>query len=121
LTYANAGHNRPLWVQSSTGQVHELAAHGIALGVQKAIKLEEREIDVAPGDTLVFYTDGVTDAMDSAGQLFDVERLRAAVVASPPVSAQQVLSAVVDAIGVFTGGAPQSDDLTLVVARRHPA
>ena len=119
LTYANAGHNRPLWVQSGTGQVHELAAHGIALGVQKAIKLEEREIDVVPGDTLVFYTDGVTDAMDSAGQLFDVERLRAAVVASPPVSAQQVLSAVVDAIGTFTGGAPQSDDLTLLVVRRR--
>ena len=119
LTYANAGHNRPLWVQSGTGQVHELAAHGIALGVQKAIKLEEREIDVAPGDTLIFYTDGVTDAMDRAGQLFDVERLRAAVVAGPPVSAQQALSAVVDAIGTFTGGAPQSDDLTLLVVRRR--
>ncbi len=120
LTYANAGHNRPLWLQIRSGEIQEVTAPGIALGVLEDIELEEREIDVAPGDLLVFYTDGVTEAMNTGGQQFDGERLRAAVAANPDASAQQILSAVVDAVRAFTGDAPQSDDLTLFVAKRCP-
>lgn len=121
LTYANAGHERPLLRQSSSGEIQELTARGIVLGVFEHIELEEREIDVAPGDVLVFYTDGVTEAMNSDGQQFGGERLRTTVAAIPDASAQQILSAVVDAVGAFTGDAPQSDDLTLLVVKRHPA
>ncbi|MBE9471113.1 MAG: SpoIIE family protein phosphatase [Chloroflexi bacterium] len=120
LTYANAGHNRPLWLQVRSGEIQEVTARGIALGVLESIELEEREIDVAPGDLLVFYTDGVTEAMNTSGQQFDGERLRAAVTANPDASAQQILSAVVDAVRAFTGDTPQSDDLTLFVAKRCP-
>jgi len=120
LTYANAGHNRPLWLQVRSGEIQEVTARGIALGVLEDIELEEREIDVAPGDLLVFYTDGVTEAMNTSGQQFDGERLRAAVTANPDASAQQILSAVVDAVRAFTGDTPQSDDLTLFVAKRCP-
>jgi sigma-B regulation protein RsbU (phosphoserine phosphatase) len=120
LTYANAGHNRPLWLQSGSGEIQELAAQGIVLGILKDIELEEREIDVAPGDVLVFHTDGVTEAMDIVGQQFGEERLRAAVAATPNASAQQIISAVVDAVRTFTGDASQSDDLTLLVVRRRP-
>jgi len=120
LTYANAGHNRPLWLQVRSGEIQEVTAPGIVLGVLEDIELEEREIDVAPGDLLVFYTDGVTEAMNTGGQQFDGERLRAAVAANPDASAQQILSAVVDAVRAFTGDAPQSDDLTLFVAKRCP-
>ncbi len=120
LTYANAGHNRPLWVQISSGEIQELAARGIVLGVLEDIELEEREIDVAPGDLLVFYTDGVTEAMNTDGQQFGRERLRAAVAATPEASAQHIIAAVVDAVRAFTGDAPQSDDLTLLVVKRCP-
>lgn len=120
LTYANAGHNRPLWVQSSSGDIQELAAQGIVLGILEDIELGERQIDVAPGDFLVFYTDGVTEAMSADGQEFGQERLRAAVAATPDASPQQIISAVVDAVNVFTGDAPQADDLTLLVVKRHP-
>ena len=120
LTYANAGHNRPLWLQVRSGEIQEVTARGIALGVLEDIELEEREIDVAPGDLLVFYTDGVTEAMNTSGQQFDGERLRAAVIANPDASAQQILSAVVDAVRAFTGDTPQSDDITLFVAKRCP-
>jgi serine phosphatase RsbU (regulator of sigma subunit) len=121
LTYANAGHNPPLWLQISSGEIQELTAQGIVLGLLEDIELEEREIDVAPGDVLVFYTDGVTEAMDVVGQQFGEERLRAAVAATPNASAQQVISAVVDAVQAFTGDAPQSDDLTLLVVKRAPS
>ncbi len=120
LTYANAGHSRPLWLQSGSGEVQELAARGIILGSFEDIELEEREIEVAPGDVLLFHTDGVTEAMDSDGQPFGQGRLRQAVEAIPDASAQHILSAVVDAVNAFSGDVPQSDDLTLVVVKRHP-
>jgi serine phosphatase RsbU (regulator of sigma subunit) len=120
LTYANAGHNRPLWLRVGPGEIQELAAHGIALGVLEDIELQEREIDVAPGDLLVFYTDGVTEAMDADGQPFGVERLRQVLAADPGASADQAVSAVVDAVRAFTGDAPQSDDIAIFVVRRGP-
>jgi sigma-B regulation protein RsbU (phosphoserine phosphatase) len=121
LTYANAGHNRPLWLQIARGEFQELAARGIVLGIFENIELEEREIEVTPGDFLIFYTDGVTEAMNAEDELFGEERLRAAVAAAAPeASAQQVLEAVVDAVNAFTGDTPQSDDLTLFVVQRHP-
>jgi sigma-B regulation protein RsbU (phosphoserine phosphatase) len=85
------------------------------------VELEEREIDVSPGDVLMFYTDGVTEAMDAGGRPFGVERLRAAVAADPDASAEQIVSAVEQALGAFTGDAPQSDDVALFVLRRRAA
>jgi serine phosphatase RsbU (regulator of sigma subunit) len=120
LTYANAGHNRPLWLQVGTGQIQELAARGIALGVLEDAELEERAIDIAPGDILVFYTDGVTEAMDADGQQFGTERLRQVVAANRGATAPQVLAAVEDAVRTFTGDTPQSDDIALFVVRRCP-
>jgi serine phosphatase RsbU (regulator of sigma subunit) len=120
LAYANAGHNRPLWLRSGTGQIQELAARGIALGVLEDVELEEREIDVTPGDLLVFYTDGVTEAMDADGQQFGAERLHQVLAANAGGSAQQMLAAVEDAVSAFTGDTLQSDDIALFVVRRCP-
>jgi sigma-B regulation protein RsbU (phosphoserine phosphatase) len=121
LAYTNAGHNPPLWIQSATGQVQELHAQGIVLGIFEEVELEEREIDVAPGDYLVFYTDGVTEAMDPNHVPFDQKRLETAIAASAGGSAQEVLDGIVAAVRAFTGDIPQSDDLTLFVVRRLPS
>jgi serine phosphatase RsbU (regulator of sigma subunit) len=118
LVYANAGHNRPLWLQAATGKFEELAARGIVLGAMQGIELEECEIEVAPGDLLVFYTDGVTEAMDARHELFEIERLRASVATTAHASVQQILEAVVSAVHAHTGGVPQSDDMALIAARR---
>jgi serine phosphatase RsbU (regulator of sigma subunit) len=121
LAYANGGHIWPLWLRSASGEVQTLAARGIILGVFSDIELEEREIEVSPGDLLVFYTDGVTEARGADGQMFDEERLRAAVASNPEASAQQVLQAIVEAVEAFVGDIPQADDLTLfVIKRRRP-
>ena len=120
VVHANAGHPRPLWWQAATGRLQSLGGRGIALGVLGEIELEECESDVAPGDLLVFYTDGVTEAMDADKQQFGLERLQTAVTASPAASAKQVLEKVVGSVQAFVGDVPQSDDLTLFVVRRCP-
>ncbi len=127
MTYANAGHCRPLWFQAATGRLQELTAQGIILGVfpgpelrELGIRIEEREISVEPGDLLVFYTDGVTEAMDEHRQRFGEERLWATLGTCMGASAQDVLEAIVAAVRAFTGDIPQSDDLTLLVMRRSP-
>ncbi len=119
LVYANGGHNQPLWLRVATGECQALMARSFILGMFKDIELEERQIDIACGDLLIFYTDGVTEVRDASGQLFGEERLRVTVAANPDASAQQVLQAIVEAVRTFAGDTPQSDDLTLFVVKRQ--
>jgi serine phosphatase RsbU (regulator of sigma subunit) len=121
LVYANAGHNRPLWLRVATGECQQLAARGIILGMLEEIELEERQVELAPGDLVVFYTDGVTEAMDADEQMFGEARLQKVLAANARAGAQQVLQAVVEAIRAFTGDTPQSDDLTLFVVKCCPS
>ncbi len=118
LAYANAGHNRPLWLRVATGEFQELAADGLVLGVFEDVDFEERVINVAPGDLLVFYTDGVSEAMNAEGQLFGEDGLRTAIPADRDAKAQGVLQAIIEAVNSFTGDVPQSDDFTLFVVKR---
>jgi sigma-B regulation protein RsbU (phosphoserine phosphatase) len=119
LIYANAGHNEPLWLRSATDECQELAARGIVLGAFKDIPLEERQIEVAPGDLLIFYTDGVTEAMNATSQMFGEERLRAIVRANAGASAEQVCQAVLQALDNFIKDTPPSDDITLLIVKRQ--
>ena len=118
LRYSIAGHNRPLWLRAGSDVCEEVTGRGIVLGIFEEIDLEEREIEIAPGDVLVFYTDGITEAMDVNHRLFSEERLMALINAHPEASPQKLLEAIISAVHTFTGPAPQSDDLTLYVVRR---
>jgi len=89
------------------------------LGIFPDIELEEHEIEVAPGDLIVFYTDGVTEARNVDGDMFEEERLGSVAAANPEASAQQVVQSIVEAVQSFIGSAPQSDDLTLFVVKRQ--
>jgi sigma-B regulation protein RsbU (phosphoserine phosphatase) len=120
LVFANAGHNPPLWVEGTSGQVRELVAKGIVLGVLDEIDLDEGEIDLAPGDFLVFYTDGVTESMDPSQEMFGEERLQKVVGDLGQASAKQVTEAVVDAVKAHTGDVSPFDDITLLVVKRCP-
>jgi sigma-B regulation protein RsbU (phosphoserine phosphatase) len=120
LVYANAGHSPPLWLRAATGDIQTLNAPGIALGIFRDAELEDRDIQVAPGDLLVFYTDGVTEGMYASRDLFGEERLQATVAANANANAQEVLDAILDAVREFAGEGEQSDDLTLFVVRRSP-
>jgi sigma-B regulation protein RsbU (phosphoserine phosphatase) len=119
--YTNAGHNPPLWWHE--GQCQELTHHGIVLGVLPQIELPQHEVMISPGDVLLFYTDGVTEAMTADFEEFGEERLQTAVsvalAAHPSATAQEILEAVRQAIRIFTGNAPQHDDFTLFVVKRE--
>ena len=120
LVYANAGHNRPLVQRADTGEIQELVSEGIALGAVPGIELEQRTIDLAPGDLLVLYTDGVTEAMDAGYRQFGMGRLREAMEACAGASAQEAVDSIVGELKAFAGDVQQSDDITILIARRCP-
>jgi sigma-B regulation protein RsbU (phosphoserine phosphatase) len=118
VTYACAGHDRPLWVDSRTQRVSIIEGKGLVLGVFNGTVIEERVIEIASGDFLIFYTDGVTEARRADREFFELERLVSTVSAARCGSAKEMIEIVVSAVESFTMGNPQTDDLTLVVARR---
>jgi serine phosphatase RsbU (regulator of sigma subunit)/putative methionine-R-sulfoxide reductase with GAF domain len=120
LVYANAGHLPPL-VWRYGAQVTERAGKGgLALGVMEHSYVPEQTIDLEPGDSLILYTDGVTDAASPAGDTFGAERLRRVIQESGSISAQSLLRAVDTSVVAFAGGTAPADDLTLAVLRRLP-
>jgi serine phosphatase RsbU (regulator of sigma subunit) len=117
VAYANAGHNYPLLVRAS-GDVETLRASGIVLGTFADVQLQERETALEPGDMLIFYTDGITEAMNPDNEEFGEARLVAAALAQRDQSSANIVAAILGAVETFIGDAPQSDDLTLVVVKR---
>ncbi len=117
LTYANAGHNPPLWIHAD-GQVEKLTRTGIALGVTDNREMFERTIRLSAGDCVLFYTDGLTEAFSADHVLFGEARLLDAIRAAESSSANSLLDAVESSVNDFIGSAPLSDDLTMLVVRR---
>jgi serine phosphatase RsbU (regulator of sigma subunit) len=120
LIFSNAGHNPALLRRTDDGSFEELTTHGIILGAFEGIELEDQRIDMRPGDLLVLYTDGVTEAINPNEQEFGVPRLRDVLSALADASAQEILAGVVDAVDAFASDAPPFDDLTLVIVKRLP-
>jgi phosphoserine phosphatase RsbU/P len=116
LTYANGGHNPPLLL-GENGRRHLLNGQGMALGVLPDITVQQNRIQVQPGDTILFYTDGVTEAMNEDYDEFGLERLEITAVQHRKQPAQEILNAITQAIRDHAGGTPQFDDITLVVMK----
>jgi serine phosphatase RsbU (regulator of sigma subunit) len=117
VAFCNAGHNPPIIVRKS-GEVEELQGGGPVLGILRSIEYDEYRVHLDVGDTLLIYSDGVTEAANVQGDEFDTERLGEAVARSRTRSAAEIMAEVNRAVAEFTAGAPQSDDITLIVARR---
>ncbi len=115
LTYCNAGHNPPLVF--TAGGVHRLDAGGTLIGAFPDAEYEQAQVLLAPGDTLVAFSDGVSEAFDRAGEEFGEARVRDAVVAAMREPPAGVLRALMDAVLVFTGVAGPHDDVTALVLR----
>jgi serine phosphatase RsbU (regulator of sigma subunit) len=119
LRYTSAGHNPPLHLRAAEGRVSELRTPGIALGVLEEITLGEAETRLAPGDLLVCYTDGVTEAIDEQQLEFGVPRLRELMVTHQHDSAEVVMQSILNALDQHRHGQPPFDDVTLVVMKRE--
>ena len=120
LTYTNAGHNPPYLLhpeaKSPTGT---LARTGVPLGLFEEQVWEQESVQIAHGDTLVLYTDGITEAQNPAGEFYDEERLLDTIRANLGRSAVEIRDALLSAVSEFQGEADQFDDLTLVVVVRE--
>jgi len=119
LAYARAGHNPPLLVRAADRSVSPLAASGVVLGILDNPEIAEESVQLAPGDTLVAYTDGVTEAVDEENQEFGEERLQQILAQATDHSASSLIDLIEAAVRVFTGEREQFDDMTLVVAKRE--
>ncbi|MBI4788522.1 MAG: SpoIIE family protein phosphatase [Chloroflexi bacterium] len=119
VTYVNAGHNPPLLYRAATRQVTTLKEHGIALGVIPNISLHDCEITAEPGDVLLLYTDGVTEALNAREEEFGADRLASIVAASGHLSSDKLVDEILQSVAEFTGGGPNSDDLTIVAIKRR--
>ncbi len=118
VTYASAGHG--LALHASGGEMQFLRGRGSALGILPTIRIDEGATSLAPGDYLVLYTDGVTDAINAAIEDFGEERLIATVRSLQGASSQAMVDGIYAAVVAWEGGAAAFDDFTLVVARRLP-
>jgi sigma-B regulation protein RsbU (phosphoserine phosphatase) len=118
FTYVNAGHNPPFLV-SSDGAVRPLSTGGLILGVLPEVPPYDTEcVALRPGDLLAAYTDGVNEAMSATMAEFGMERLEALLVAVRRAHPREVIARVIDALREHSRGAPQSDDITMLVLRR---
>lgn len=115
LIYARAGHDRPLLLDPAAGQCWPLAATGMALGFVQDVFLEEARVDLHPGEMLVLYTDGITDAESPEGEFFGVERLRQTICSARNSGARALCDLVFERVGGFQAGAGQFDDMALLV------
>ena len=119
LSYTNAGHNAGLLVRAN-GSVQRLEANGMPIGLFPGVEYERAEVTLEPGDLVMLYTDGITEAANPQGDEFGLDRLQEVVCryAAEPLVALAV--AIETAVEVFADGTPFGDDRTLVMLRREP-
>jgi len=116
LAYANAGHNLPCWRHESLA--NELRATGMPLGLMPGMSYEEKEALLLPGDSILFYTDGVVEAHNPKRGMFGYPRLLS-LMTERSAGAQGLTAHVMEALARFTGeGSEQEDDITLVTLER---
>jgi serine phosphatase RsbU (regulator of sigma subunit) len=119
MTYANAGHNPPYLLKNhGTAHTDLLRRTGMVLGVMEGVEWRAETVAFDPGDMLVAYSDGVSDALSEADEFFGEERLRGVVEQHRSASAEGMLAAIVEAQRRFVGHAPWFDDATLMVLKR---
>ncbi len=118
-TILSAGHNPPVFIRQGVPEL--LSPKGLVLGLMDDSvflkTIEERKVSFEPGDALLLYTDGVTEAMNRRQEEFGSERLLAALDGSHSIGPEEILDRVSRAVELFADGAPQADDLTLLALR----
>ena len=118
FTYANGGHNEPLLVRPDGSSSLLPRTGGVILGVVPGVEFNQNTINLAPGDTLFLYTDGVSEAMNVNAAEFGMERLHEIFANEPPTDAKEITRTVFRAVHAFAGDTPQSDDITCLTLHR---
>jgi len=117
LNYSSAGHNQPLLYRHRARSCEELDAEGMILGVKQDVEFEEKQLAMAPGDVLLLYTDGITEAENEAGEMFGTERLMAALKREADGDAAAIVEGIYREVKSFTRIEIQTDDISVVVLK----
>jgi len=121
FTFCRAGHEPPLFHNHQRGQEEILSTRGMALGIDNgavfSTLLEERQMTLQPGDVVVFYTDGITEALDESSQEFGRSQLMEAIHACAEQRAEEIARNIEERVRRFVGHHPQNDDIALMVIR----
>jgi len=117
LTLCSAGQTQPIHLSAKSGEAKLIETEGdtLPLGILADANYEETNIQLSPGDRLLFYTDGIVEAMNTQEEIFGFERLIDAVQASKSIDADSLLKEILTRVNAFVGGASQHDDLTLII------
>jgi serine phosphatase RsbU (regulator of sigma subunit)/Na+/proline symporter len=117
LSFANAGHNPPMVWRSETKSFEWLDTEGLILGVKRDVVFEEKQFQMQPGDSLILYTDGITEAANSAGEMFGEGRLCALIEENHKLSPQQIINNLIKQVRSYSGTHILNDDVTLVILK----
>jgi sigma-B regulation protein RsbU (phosphoserine phosphatase) len=117
LTYASAGHNRPLLFRPDSSSCVELDAEGLILGVKRNVLFEENTMELQKGDILLLYTDGVTEAENGAGELFGEKRLCGILSTIHHEHPDLMIERILQDVIAFCDPYPLKDDLSLVIMK----
>jgi phosphoserine phosphatase RsbU/P len=122
VTLARAGHDAPLLFKRDSQSITPLKTPGMVVGIDSGDVFDRLTVDVGvplePDDCILLYTDGITEALDSEGNEFGLERTIAAMRASAKDSAQAMIARLIDDLRNFVGSTPQNDDITLIAIRK---
>jgi serine phosphatase RsbU (regulator of sigma subunit) len=120
LRYVNAGHNPPFFLSSQKGKpLDKLNRTGMALGVSENATWQQKVLNFAPGDVLMMYTDGITEAHNRQGAFFGEARLKDVINLYKQHPAAKILETILSEVNGFTRGAPDQDDMALVVLAKQ--
>jgi sigma-B regulation protein RsbU (phosphoserine phosphatase) len=114
LRYVNAGHCAPL-VVSPGGKIRTLETTAVPLGLLPGVSFPSAETKLLPGEKLVIYSDGVSEAMGRTGEFYGTDRLWSVIADNAMLPWEQMHDAILDDVRTFTQDTPQGDDITLVV------
>jgi phosphoserine phosphatase RsbU/P len=117
LTYVDCGHNPPIYLPKD-GQTHRLARSGPALGFFPEARYPASHLNLAVGDLLLLYTDGLTEARNAEGEFFDVERLEELLRQNASLPVAELIQVIIQAARRFSGYEVFLDDVTLVVVKK---
>lgn len=118
FTFSNAGHDPP-FLFSLSGPARRLRTGGIVLSMLESFPYKEEVVRMEPGDTLVVYSDGVTESMNANQEMYGEEALEKLLHESSARRAEEIIERTVGAVKSHAGSTPQSDDLTMVVVKRN--
>jgi serine phosphatase RsbU (regulator of sigma subunit) len=117
--FISAGHNPAYLFRSATGKIEELSSGNLILGAFLSVSYQSCPIHLHPGDILVVYSDGVTDARDPQEEMFGQERLLQIIQQEAPSGSNALQQKLLQAIAEFTQGLPQTDDITFLVVEKY--